>query len=239
MNGNFEFLRGSTPLNRTLSDQVAGQLRKAILLGHLKPGQRIVEQEIAEALALSRGPVRDALRILQNERLVVLHPYRGASVAKLTLKDAEEINSLRKALEFLALHNAIKVASDAQIRQLSDVLDRMVALLDGHTEAAYAEQIDADLDFHYTLCCISGHSRVVSAWSALRGQVSLLMLSHHVLKGLDMSEVAVGWHGLLVEAMLRRDAEAAEETLRKHLARSFEATVEAIRAGNAAEGPAG
>jgi DNA-binding GntR family transcriptional regulator len=228
MGGNFEFLSQSGPLNRTLSDQVADQLRQAILLGQLKPGQRIIEQDIAEALALSRGPVRDALRILQNERLVVLNPYRGASVAKLTLQDAEEINSLREALEVLALRNAIKVASDDQIRELSGVLDRMVEQLDRQNHTT-AEQIATDLDFHYTLCRISGHSRVLSAWTALRWQVSLLMLSHQVLEGLDMSEVAVGWHGLLIEAMLRRDVDAAEETLRRHLARSFEATVQAIR----------
>ena len=59
----------SAPFNRTLSDQVANQLREAILRGQLKPGQRIVEHEIADAMALSRGPVRDALKILQNERL--------------------------------------------------------------------------------------------------------------------------------------------------------------------------
>ena len=228
MNGNLEFLTVAAPLNRTLSDQVADQLRQAILLGQLKPGQRIIEQEIAEALALSRGPVRDALRILQNERLIVINPYRGASVAKLTLRDSEEIYSLRLALEVLALRHAIENASDGQIGQLTDVIDRMVAHLQG-AERSHAELIDTDLDFHQTLVRISGHSRVMSAWSALRGQVSLLMLSHEVLEGLDMSEIAVTWHRQLVDEMLRRDAPAAEETLRKHLARSYEATVLAIQ----------
>ncbi len=228
MNGNLEFLNMSPPLNRTLSDQVADQLRQAILLGQLKPGQRIIEQEIAEALALSRGPVRDALRILQNERLVVLNPYRGASVAKLTVDDAEEIYSLREALELLALRHALRVASDDQVRELSVVVDWMVQLLD-RPDHSLAELINTDLDFHFTLCRISGHGRLLSAWAALRGQVSLLMLTHQVIAGLDMSELAVGWHGLLVDAMLRRDAAEAEATLRKHLARSYQATVEAIR----------
>jgi DNA-binding GntR family transcriptional regulator len=233
MNGNFEFLTVAAPLNRTLSDQVADQLRQAILLGQLKPGQRIIEQEIAEALALSRGPVRDALRILQNERLIVINPYRGASVAKLTLRDAEEIYTLRLALEVLALRHAIENASDQQIGQLTAVIDRMVAHLQG-AERSHAELIDTDLDFHATLVGISGHSRVMSAWSALRGQVSLLMLSHQVLEGLDMSEIAVTWHRQLVDEMLRRDPQAAEETLRRHLARSYEATVFAIRDGGGA-----
>jgi DNA-binding GntR family transcriptional regulator len=232
MNGNYEFLSVAAPLSRTLSDQVADQLREAILLGQLKPGQRIIEQEIAEALALSRGPVRDALKILQNERLIVINPYRGASVAKLTLRDADEIYSLRVVLEVLALHHAIENASDAQIGELNGVIARMVDGLQGG-DRLHAHLIDTDLDFHQTLVRISGHSRVASAWAALRGQVSLLMLSHQVFEGLDMSEIAVTWHQQLVSEMLRRNGPAAEETLRKHLARSYEATVLAIRGSGA------
>lgn len=234
MNGNFEFLTVAAPLNRTLSDQVADQLRQAILLGQLKPGQRIIEQEIAEALALSRGPVRDALRILQNERLIVINPYRGASVANLTVRDAEEIYSLRVILEVLALHYAIKNASDSQIGALTTVIERMEAALQ-NTPRNHAVLIDTDLDFHETLVGISGHSRVVSAWGALRGQVSLLMLANDVLEGLDLSEIALKLHRQLVDEMLRRDGVAGEETLRKHLARSYEATVQAIRQGTAAD----
>ncbi len=237
MNGNLEFLSGTVPVSRTLSDQVADQLRQAILLGQLKPGQRIIEQEIAEALALSRGPVRDALRILQNERLIVLNPYRGASVARLTMRDAEEIYSLREALEVLALEHAVAVATPGQISELTSVIERMAAQLQRpHT---HAELIDTDLDFHQTLCQISAHSRVLSAWLALRSQVSLLMLSHQVLAGLDMSVIAVDWHRQLVDEIARRDASAAEETLRKHLAKSYEATLQAIReAEGAAAQPA-
>lgn len=235
MNGNFEFLTAAAPLSRTLSDQVADQLRQAILLGQLKPGQRIIEQEIAEALALSRGPVRDALRVLQNERLIVINPYRGASVAKLTLRDAEEIYTLRVALELLALNNAVENASDAQIGELTRVVERMEAAV-RESPDNHAVLIDTDLDFHETLVRVSGHSRVVSAWAALRGQVSLLMLTHEVLGVLDMAEIAVTWHRQLVDQMLRRDAPAAEETLRRHLARSYEATVTAIREGGGERG---
>jgi DNA-binding GntR family transcriptional regulator len=235
MNGNFEFLTVAAPLSRTLSDQVADQLRQAILLGHLKPGQRIIEQEIAEALALSRGPVRDALRVLRNERLIIINPYRGASVAKLTLRDAEEIYTLRVALELLALHHAVESASDAQIGELTRVVERMETAVQESPDN-HAVLIDTDLDFHETVVRISGHSRVVSAWAALRGQVSLLMLSHEVLGVMDMAEIAVTWHRQLVDEMLRRDATAAEETLRRHLARSYEATVTAIREGSEERG---
>ena len=114
MDNGLETLSLSAPFSRTLSDQVAGQLRQAILMGRLKPGQRIVEHEIAQAMAISRGPVRDALRILQNERLVVQYPHRGAFVAWLTLRDAEEIYSIRRELEMLAVEFAVKYATDEQ-----------------------------------------------------------------------------------------------------------------------------
>src|SRR5574341_1487362 len=86
------------PVSRTLGDHVIQQLRQAILTGQLKPGQRIVEREIAEAMQTSRGPVRDALKLLENERLVVRYPHKGTFVAWLSLRDAEEIYSLREAI---------------------------------------------------------------------------------------------------------------------------------------------
>ncbi len=158
----------SAPFSRTLSDQVANQLREAILRGQLKPGQRIVEHEIADAMALSRDPVREALKILQNERLVVQYPHRGAFVAWLTLRDAEEIYSLREALEVIALRYAIEYATDEQVEELGQVINRMTARV--QQEYTQPEATELDLEFHHTLCRISGHSRVLAAWIALRGQ---------------------------------------------------------------------
>lgn len=229
VNSNLEFLATSVPISRTLSEQVADQLRQTILRGQLKPGQRIVEHEIADALALSRGPVRDALKILENERLVVRYPHRGAFVAQLTLRDAEEIYSLREALEILALNHAIKYATDEQVAELSKVIDRMIARM--QEEYTQVEATDLDLEFHHTLCRISGHNRALAAWTALRDQVRLLILTHRILHPLDFRENAAEWHRQLVDAVLQRDVQAGEAVLRKHLAASFEATRTAMREG--------
>jgi DNA-binding GntR family transcriptional regulator len=229
MDSGLETLSLSAPFTRTLSEQVANQLREAILCGQLKPGQRIVEREIAEAVALSRGPVRDALKILQNERLVVQYPHRGAFVAWLTLQDAEEIYSLREALEVLALQNAIRCATDEQVAELSRVVDEMTVWL--QQEHTQTEATDLDLEFHHTLCSISGHGRVLTAWTALRDQVRLLLLTHRILHPMDFRENAIEWHQQLVAALAKRDASAAEAVLRQHLAASFEITSAAIRAG--------
>ena len=229
MDNNLSFLATPTPLNRTLSDQVVKQLRQAILGGKLKPGQRIVENEIAQAMALSRGPVRDALKILENERLVVHYPHRGAFVAWLTLRDAEEIYSLREALEALALHNAIKYATDEQVGELSQVINHMTARQ--QEEYTQTEATDLDLEFHHTLCRISGHGRVLAAWTALRDQVRLLILTHRILHPMDFRDNAVIWHRQLADAVRDRNGQRAEEVLREHLAASFEATSRAICEG--------
>jgi DNA-binding GntR family transcriptional regulator len=229
MDNGLDILSFSAPFARTLSDQVAGQLRQAILQGRLKPGQRIIEHEIAQAMAISRGPVRDALRILQNERLVVQYPHRGAFVAWLTLRDAEEIYSLRRELETLAVEFAIKYATDEQIEELTQVIEKMMAVM----KQGYAqpEATDLDLDFHETLCRISGHGRVLAAWTALRAQVRLIILTHGVLQPMDLRENAAEWHRMLVDAVRKRDVEAAHEVLRRHLAASYASVRQAIEDG--------
>jgi len=231
MEDSLAFLAAPAPLSRTLGDEVVKQLRQAILRGQLKPGQRIVENEIAQAMALSRGPVRDALKVLENERLVVRHPHRGACVAWLTLRDAEEIYSLREALEVLALHHAIKSATEEQIAELGQVVEQMTVLM--QQDYSQGEATDLDLEFHHTLCRISGHGRALAAWKALRDQVRLLLLTHRIFHPMDFRENAADWHRQLFEAVRLRDAESAETVLRQHLAASFEATRGAILEGKA------
>ena len=227
---NTESLILSASLSRTLSDQVTNQLRQTILDGRLKPGQRIVENEIAQAMEMSRGPVRDALRILESERLIVRYPRRGTFVAWLTLRDAEEIYSLRGSLETLAIEYAIKSATDKQIDELDQVVDQMAVTL--KQDYTRFEATDLDLQFHHVLCRISGHSRVLGSWTALRAQVRLLILTHRSLQPLDFRRTGVEWHRQLVQALRDRDLDRAVQALRKHLAASFESVAQAIRQAN-------
>ena len=149
----------SAPPTRTLSDHIAEQLRQSIITDQLKPGQRIVEREIADAMQTSRGPVRDALKLLENEGLVVRYPHRGTFVARLSLQDAEEVYTLRESLETLAAEYAVKYATPEQIDELAQVVDEITAQIKrGYNQS---EATDLDLEFHRTLCRISGHKRVL------------------------------------------------------------------------------
>jgi DNA-binding GntR family transcriptional regulator len=216
----------TAPLQRTLSDYVADQLREAILNNQFEPRQRLVEQDIAERMQTSRGPVRDALKILENEGLVVRQSHRGAFVTQLSPEDVIEIYSVREALETLALKFAINNATDAQIDELDSLVRQMEHL--ARQDYSQVEATDIDLEFHHTLCKISGHKRVLIAWEALSAQIRLLLLRHRLWNPTDFRERAVVWHARVVEAMRRRDADRAVEELRKHMAISTEGMVKAV-----------
>lgn len=210
----------TAPAQRTLSDYVADQLRQAILTGEFKPNQRLVEQEIAESMRTSRGPVRDALKILENEGLLVRQSHRGAFVAQLQPDDFLEIYTLREALETLALRYVIKNATDEQIR----LLERLVKTMNDLAQQNY-NQVDAtdlDMEFHHTLCEISGHKRVLNAWEALSGQIRLVLLKHRYEHPQDLRERSVDWHQKIVAALWERDTDKAIEELQRHMAASSE-----------------
>ena len=201
--------------SRTLSDDVAKQIRQAILDGRLEPGQRIVERDIAEAMGTSRGPVRDALKLLENEGLVVRYPHRGTFVARLTLDDAKEIYSLRQALEMLAVEYIIERASPEQLDELDELVRAMERLIErGYTQY---EATDLDMEFHDTLYQISGHKRLVAAWEALKEQVRVFLLAHRNLKPEDFEERAVLWHRRIVDVLRQRDVELARSIMHDHV----------------------
>jgi len=214
----------TAPSNRTLGEHIAHQLRHAILTDQLKPGQRIMERRIAEIMETSRGPVRDALRLLEREGLVVRYPHRGTFVARLTTQDLEEIHSLRVALETLALDYAIKRATDEQV----DELDKLVQAMSVQAKREYTpfDATDLDLEFHHTLCRISGHKRVLAAWEALNPQIRMLLLSHRTLQPADFRQRAVEWHRQLAAAVRNGDAKSARTLMQKHLAASFESVAD-------------
>jgi DNA-binding GntR family transcriptional regulator len=218
--------------NQSLSEKVADQLREAIVGGQIKPGQHIVELDVVNATKISRGPVRDALRILENEHLVVRYPRRGTFVTRLGLGDAEEIYSLREALEMVALEYTVRQASDAQL----DELDRIVAAMERQLQQKYTafELADIDLEFHHVLCKISGHSRVITAWNNLRPQIRFLILTHRIPRPIAWEEDIVERHKRIVATLRQRDFAMAREVFHEHLAYSLESTLAVIRKANSA-----
>ena len=104
-----------------LVEQVANQIREAIKSGKLKPGDRLIETELANSMQIGRNAVREAIRYLEKEGLVTTTPFKGAHVTKFTEKDLEDLYTLRTALEELAIRTLIKNPDNEKINKLNSL----------------------------------------------------------------------------------------------------------------------
>lgn len=220
MENNSDVLCLSAPSTRTLSDHIADELREGIVTGKLKPGQRIVEQQVAHAMQTSRGPVREAIRVLEQEGLTIHYPHRGTFVARLTLEDAQEIYSLRLALELLMADYAVVHATEEQLQELDELVQAMEQRAQG--DYSHFDATDIDMDFHRLLCSIADHQRAMEAWEALESQIRLLVLSHRTSDPNDFRDTGPGWHREIVRALHDRDREMIRAKIRDHVAASFQ-----------------
>jgi GntR family transcriptional regulator of gluconate operon len=196
---------------RSLAEDAADRIREQILGGGFKQGEHLVEAKIAEQLNISRGPVREAFKLLRAEGLLNEEPRRGTFVVSLTADDVREIYGLRAALEGRAgrmVARAHDPVALARLRALADDIDRAVA--SGDAVAASR----ADLAFHEGLCELCGNSRIHEVFMryvpTLRG---LLRLDEQVLRSLD--EISLQ-HRPFVDAIEGGDEETAARLLNEH-----------------------
>lgn len=196
---------------RSLAEDAADRIREQILDGGFKQGEHLVEAKIAEQLNISRGPVREAFKLLRAEGLLKEEPRRGTFVVSLTAQDVREIYGLRAALEGRAgrmIARANDPATLARLRALADEIDRAVDAGD----AVAASR--ADLAFHEGLCELCGNTRIHEVFMryvpTLRG---LLRLDEQVLRSLD--EIS-RQHRPFVDALQAGDEELVARLLNEH-----------------------
>lgn len=196
---------------RSLAEDAADRIREQILDGGFKQGEHLVEAKIAEQLNISRGPVREAFKLLRAEGLLKEEPRRGTFVVQMAPNDVREIYGLRAALEGRAgrmIARANDPATLARLRALADEIDRAVDAGD----AVAASR--ADLAFHEGLCELCGNTRIHEVFMryvpTLRG---LLRLDEQVLRSLD--EIS-RQHRPFVDALEAGDEELVARLLNEH-----------------------
>lgn len=196
---------------RSLAEDAADRIREQILAGGFRQGEHLVEAKIAEQLNISRGPVREAFKLLRAEGLLNEEPRRGTFVVSLSADDVREIYGLRAALEGRAarlIARAHDPATIEQLRTLADAIDKAVATGDA---AAVSR---ADLAFHEGLCALCGNSRILEVFDRYVPTLrALLRLDELVLRSL--SEVSLQ-HRPFVEAIGAGDEDAAARLLSEH-----------------------
>ncbi len=201
------------PQHNQLWESVLAALRSAIITRRLAPGSHLVEMELAKKLNVSRGPVRDALIRLEQEGLVVHHPYRGKFVAELSVNYIREIYSLRLLLENFALELAIERFQTEQFERLQELLDlMMVELAAGHFE----EFADVDIEFHRQLVALTEHKALLQMWETLTNVIHAFIAINASGQPMLARTISEG-HTAILRALAERDLAAAKEALRVHL----------------------
>lgn len=155
-------------------DAVFSRLRDAIISGYFRPGQRLTEQELAERLSVSRTPVREALRKLELQKLVVTTPYKGVVVRELTLAEAEQIYQVRAVLEGLAARLAAEKAGEADLARLRQCLDMSAdAVRNGDLKG----MIERNNEFHALIGRATGNSILVEMLDNLQAYINLMRVT--------------------------------------------------------------
>lgn len=192
-----------------LRDQVRDALQARISRGVLRPGDRIFEQDVAAEFGVSRVPVREAIRMLQSERLVeVLPQRRGVFVRSLGRRQVEELFDVREALEVLAA----KLAAERAPSETEDQLGELARRARHAWEAGDVEEMsDANADFHDQLVVLSGNEMLASMLEPLHGRLAWLFRLN------QEPDRVCGEHEELHDAVVSGDVTRAQDVARRHV----------------------
>lgn len=198
----------------------ANSLRKMILSSTLRPGDRLVEERLADQLGISRPPLREAIRLLQQEGLVTVLPRRGAQVAEIAPQDVFEIYTLRSALERMAIELGVPVQNQKGLQRCRDALEAMAESGRGRDRPSLIEHA---FEFHVAIVALAGHRRLEEIYRSLFMQMVLCMamnlrVREHQYEDLDRH---VERHRKLLSLIESGDREAVLAELAEHGERSF------------------
>jgi DNA-binding GntR family transcriptional regulator len=198
--------------HRTLSDDVATLIRRMILNGTLKPGERINQVQLAEKMEISRGPIREALRLLQNEGLIQHEANRGTFVSTLSSQDIYEIYTLRALLESEAARLASPNLSEKNFNKLEELIEEL-------TEAVKENDLEReariDITFHHTIVSASNHQRLIQMHQQLDTQVGAMYftVANNLPKRVGK---LVENHRLVIETLRSGDLQDIQKVISDH-----------------------
>ena len=195
-----------------LRDVVFNTLRQAILKGELEPGERLMEIQLAERLGVSRTPIREAIRKLELEGLVLMIPRKGAEVAKISARSLRDVLEVRRALEELAIELACQRMSEEEIDNLQKAQDDFKnAIAEGD-----AMKI-AETDEHYHDVIYEGtqNAKLIQMLNNLREQMYRYRLEY--IKDEDKRKILILDHECVLKAVRSRKVAEAKEAMREHI----------------------
>jgi DNA-binding GntR family transcriptional regulator len=198
--------------HNTLAKQVVREIRLQIFSGVLKPGARAVESEIAAAMGISRGPVREAFAELEKEGLIITYPRQGTYVQNFTIKDIKEIYTLRALLEGYAVTLALDHIQEQDLNWLRGILDQISDMAE---KKDVIETSRINMQFHRKILDLSGHKRLSDTWQSLLAQTQMLsaMTTEFYTKLIDIRKS----HEILLEALITGDKDRNKTCFENHI----------------------
>lgn len=211
----------------SLRERTTRVLRDAILRLHFKPGQKLVERRLCEETGVSRSCVREALRHLESEGLVVRTANRGMFVAEVGADEAREIYEVRAALESAMGRYFVERASDRHVAALEAALQRIEKTIFGKDVLAYAFALD---NFSDALMDGAGNEQARRLLNMLRARITYLRTITARAASVEQKNGTLGALNKIVDALKQRDADAAEEHCRAYVHRSASFALQLLKA---------
>ncbi len=207
-----------------LRDVVFNTLRKAILTGELKPGERLMEIHLANRLGVSRTPIREAIRKLELEGLVIMIPRRGAEVAQITEKSLKDVLEVRRALDILCVELACDRISQEEKERLKDACgDFARATKTGDTTVIAR----ADVIFHDIIVQATGNQRLIQLINNLSEQMYRYRFEY--IKDENRHDNLISEHRMIYESIAGHDREKAAEAAKLHIDNQERSIIRQIR----------
>ena len=205
----------------TLINEIADLLRQSIISGDIPPNTRLTELDVSKQLSVSRGSLREALRILESEGLVVDIPRRGFYVVSLSTKDIEEVYSLRLMLELEAIKRVLKNITPEDLESLQQILSDMT---DAARQGDRFKVVRLDVEFHRCLWKIADHKLLLQTLEGFILKISMyLSVQTHLYHDLN---AGIADHQLLLSAIRNKDEARALSILTRHFQDAFQDVVD-------------
>ncbi len=203
--------------DRRLFDQVYGRLRSAIVTGYFEPGTRLVERDLTEKLQVSRTPIREALRRLEQDGLIVCYPHRGYYVRTPSLDEARQAYEVRRALEGLACELAAQRASAEELAAMRDIVRKGKAALKA---ADHANLLLLNNELHLALVRSTHNTYLEQQFRTIWSCVDLLRGRWWGTS--ERPDTGHAEHEAIVDALVRRDGALARRLNEAHIARAWQ-----------------
>lgn len=219
-----EKLKLNTEACLPLREIVFHKLREAILQGQLKPGERLMELQLASELGVSRTPIREAIRMLENEGLAVTVPRKGAQVAGMTEKDMEDVLEIREALDELAVQTACDRITVQQLTELTQTMQNFETSIQ---EGDLTKIAKYDVEFHDIIYKATDNPKLATVQNNLREQIYRYRVEY--LKDKNNYPALIHEHREILAALKQRNKESVKDIMRNHIRRQAEAVKDVIR----------